>query len=281
MARKPVSTNSPNGVSAGQTATIDLPVGNLVYHSLLLRYQTSTAGGATKTNIEAEIDEVRLKVNGKVQRVFSAAQLYLMNAFNGRPAADYAGDASNPGTLPIFFGEPWRRTAQGEDALAWGMADVDTFQVEIDIASGATSPTLDSKVIVDHVGRPMGPIVKWRRFQQPISATGITTNTNLPRNDDYLGLFGFSANIADVEVKIDQLESYKLTAAEQIDLQLAHGKTPQTGLFAVDFDFTDRVAETLRMKRSDGRPVSEFRVDWNMSSATSFTLISETLGLRD
>lgn len=273
MARRVVTTNSFNGVAAGQTATLDLPVGPVVYHGVRLLYGTSTGGGANQTNMEAEISQVRLKINGKAQRTFTSEELFDINALHNI--------AFQTGLLPIYFSEPWRRSSQGEDSLAWGTADIDTFQVEVDIAAGATSPTLEARVMIDRLRRPMGPIVKWKRFTQPVSATGIVSNTTLPKSDDYYSIYCWSANISDVEIKKDQEEVFKLTAGQIDDLLSNHDFTPVSGLVPIKFDFTKRVADSLKMRHPTGERVGELRVDFNMSSAASFTFLTETLGLRD
>lgn len=281
MSRRPVSTNSFNAVAAGQVATLDLPVGDLVYHEIRLSYDTATAGGATQANVESEIERIRLKANGKVQVELTAEQLIDLNTFYGRPFN--TGAATDPASLPIILSPHGikTRTAQGEDALAWGTADLSSLQVEVQIASSATSPELSARVVVDDVRRPMGPIVKYRPQTVPVSATGIVTVTTFPRSDDYYGLFCWSSNIADVEVKVDQREFFKLTKLELDYLLEDAGFTPVSGLFATKFNFTQRIADSLKMTRPDQRPVSEFRVDFNMSSASSFTVLTETLGLRD
>lgn len=271
--RRAITTNSFNGVAAGQTATLDLPVGALVYHQIRLLYGTSTTSGANQTNTEAELTQIRLKINGKTQRVMSSAELNAINELHGRPF--------NAGELVIFLSEPWRRSSQGEDSLAWGMADVQTFQLEVDIHGDADSPTLEARVVVDRIARPMGPIVKWKRFTQPISGTGITTNTNLPRTDDYFALYAFSGNLDAVEVKLDQEEVFHLAAGQIDNLLEDHGFTAVDGLVPVKFDFTQRVSDSLKMARPGGGRAQELRVDWDMGSAASFTLITETVGLRD
>lgn len=92
-----------NAVAAGQTATLNLPA-TRIYHGVRLVYTTVTAGGATQANMEAELTEIRIKVNGKVQRRLSAAHIFALNAYRGK--------AFETGLLPIFFSEPWRRTVQ-------------------------------------------------------------------------------------------------------------------------------------------------------------------------
>jgi hypothetical protein len=267
-----ISTNSFNSVAAGQTATIDLPVGGLTYHQCRIRYGTGTAGGASQANMESEITAVRIKVDGKVQRRFSAVELFAINAFNGI--------AFQTGELPIFFSEPWRRSAQGEDALAWGTADIGTFQIEVDLAAGATAPTLEAYLEVERVSRPMGAIVKWRRYNVPVSAAGVVNVTTLPKIDAYYRLHAHTGNVSDVEILVDQLQRYKASAARNTAILQDYGKSPQAGWFHVAFDRTDRVADALAMRGAQ-RAVSEYRIDFNMSAAGSFDLITETLGPRD
>jgi hypothetical protein len=277
MPRNFITTNSFNAVAPGQKATLSLSVGGFAYHGLLLTYGTATAGGPTRVNMEAELTQIALKINGKEQRVFSAAQLFAINEVNGIAFA--------PGFLPIFFSEPWRRTVVGEDGLGWGTGDVATFTVEVDIDAGATSPTLEARALVDRTNRPLGPIVKWRRFTVPVSATGIVNVTTLPKSDAYYRLHAFSTLIDDVEVKVDQVEVFKATDAQMRELYAEQGLSVPAALTSIIFDATQRVGDALPMFVQTGpkttRPVSEFRVDYNMNTATSFTLITETVGERD
>lgn len=267
-------TRSFNAVAAGQTATLDLPVTG-IYHGLKIGYGTSTAGGATQANMEAEVDEVRLLINGVVQRRFDARQLFDINAYKGKGVTT--------GILPIYFEEPWRKTAQGGDSLAWGMADVSTFTVEVDVNSGATSPTLTAQAIKRPGNLPMGPIVKWRQFVVPVTATGIVNVSTFPKQDAYYTLHCDSANIADVDIKVDQVSILDGTRAMLEDLSDDYGYAFQTGWFHVDFSATRRVSDALSMLTDGvgGKRVADFQVDFNMSSAASFTVVAEVLGLRD
>ena len=280
MTRRFVSTNAFSAVAAGSQATLDLPVGPVTYHGLQLTYTTGTAGGANQANMETEITECRVKVNGKEQRRFSARELFDILAFYGI--------GFQTGILYIPFSEPWRRSVTGEDSLAWGTHDIDTLQVEVDIAGSATNPTLSARALVERVARPMGPIVKWRRFNVPVSATGIRTLTTLPRTDAYYAIHCDSTNISDVEVKVDQAEVFKATKAQADALYQSAAPrtlTPQSDWFHIVFDPTHRVSDALAMAQEDDsgavRAVQELRVDFNMAAASSFNVLTLTLGPRD
>lgn len=278
MGRRLISTNAFSSVAAGSQATLDLPVGRLVYHGLQITH-TDTGAAANQATMESNISEVRIKVNGKEQRRFTARELIDILAFYGVPF--------ETGILYIPFAEPWRRSVAGEDSLAWGTADIDSLQLEVDVDAGATSPTLAARAWVEFVERPLGPIVKWRRFNVSVSATGIRTLTTLPRSDAYMAVHADSSDIDDVEVKRDQEEVFKATKAQADALhKQAPGQTklsPQSDWFHVDFAL-QRVADALAMVRGSGnrqRAVQELRFDFNMSAANSFDLLTLTLGPRD
>ncbi len=277
MAREIITTNSFSGVGAGQTATLELPVGDITYDQLLLVYGTATAGGPTEVNMEAEVSEIRIKVNGIVQRTISAAELFDLNRVNGVVVAD--------GFLPIFFAEPWRRSAQGEDVLGWGAADVDTLQIEVDIAPGAAAPTLSARVEIERVRRAMGPIVKWRRFTIQPGAAGVMNLTNLPKIDAYYRLHVFATTITEVKVVVDQRDVWNLTDAQARRIYADRGLAVPAAMTSVIFDLTQRVADALPMAVALGngrsRQVSEFRVDYTFSAGGSHVLLTETLGPRD
>lgn len=271
--RSLVSMSSFNAVAAGQTATLDLAARD-VFHVLYIYYTPGAQPtAAVQATMEADIGEIRIKVNGKVQRRYTAAQLIALNAFYGH--------AFTAGYLPIFFSEPHRRSVQGEDMLGWGMADVSTFQVEIDIAAGAVSPRLSAKALTERGERPLGGIKKVRSFVVPVSAVGIVNLTTLPKTDAYYALHCVSTDVVDVDVRVDAVEIFKATKADA-DLLYTHmGLSPQAGLFTVCFDATRRVADALPMRYTNGRQVSDFRVDLNMGAANSFTLLTEVLGPAD
>jgi hypothetical protein len=268
--REIISVPSLSAVAAGQTATLDLPARD-VYHGLIFTYTPGAVpAAANEATMKADLGNIRLKINGIVVREHTASQ-YL-------DILKFYQQEFEPGIFPIYFSEPWRTAAQGEDALSWGMQDVSNFQVEIDIASGATSPRLQAKAIIERVTRPLGAIKKFRRYTIPVTAAGVVNVTSLPKTDAYYTMHAFSANVADILVQTDGVERFRATAAEASHLYRRHELAPQSGMFHLAFDHTRRVADALSMMRGDGTPISDLRIDFNMTSAASFTLICETLG---
>jgi hypothetical protein len=128
-----------NNVAAGGMATTKLPR-NKRYFGVVLQYKTN----ANQATIEADITQIRVKVNSKVVMAFSAAELFIINALNGI--------TFSAGLIPIWFAQPKRRTLAGEELLAWliyeelGIGDV---EIEVDIAGAAAAPTLSGVMTYD------------------------------------------------------------------------------------------------------------------------------------
>lgn len=268
--RRKVVLPSFNGVAAGQTATIDLST-DRTYQAIYLRYKTNAA----QATIEADITGIRLKVNGVVQRSFSAAQLNTILALNGL--------SFTAGYIPILLAEPWRRTPEGEEALGWGMGDVDTFQIEVDIAGGAVAPTLGGFAEVVYESRKLGNIVKWTTDTVVVGAAGTITVTSYPKTEiGYYRVHAFSANTTQVAVKVDGIDVYNLLTADNTAEIKRRSITSQANVFSVCFDDTQQATDYLPMVYRDasGQPrrVSELRFDFSQSGAGNFTTLRETLG---
>lgn len=274
MPRRKDNLPSFNAVGAGQTATVDLPVDRR-YHAVFINYKDN----ANQATIESDITEIRIKVDGKVQRRFSAKDLNAINAFNGF--------AFVAGMIPIFFSEPWRRNAGGEDTLAWGTYDRGTFQIEVDIAGAAVAPTLKGFYIFDNVVQPLQNIMKWRKQTVGITATGEQTVSNLSKRDIYHRIHCFETAANDIEavsIELDGLQIYDVLDAENNALLGMQKFTPGANIFHIVFDETQRVEDGIPMvvvRNGQNVPVSEFRLDFEMGVANDFTMLIETRGNPD
>lgn len=283
-----------NGVAAGQTASASLPVGGVTFHKIQLSYFTTVAGNGNQANTEAHLTEIRLKLNGKIQRRFSAKDLDAINAVFNRGFQTNGTSA----VLEFYFSKPWLRTTAGEDALAWGMADVASFQIEADISAAATGPTLSAKAEVEYIARPTGLIEKWRKFNQPIGAGGHNINNTLPKlnGEAYAEIHCepvLATDITDVTVTVDNVIRFQALNGENNVLLHGEGWTPQTtggggggGLFSILFNRTGRVSDALVMNYpvkpgNAAAVVQDLKVDFNMNAATSFNFITVVLGARD
>jgi len=171
------------GVVAGQTATLRMPIG-LTYHQLWNEFTGVTL---------AQMDEIRIVANGQtIQQWDSGTELDRINQYQGRSAA--------AGILAIDFDRFGLNELVEREFTALGTghpADptpVTTLQVEVDINAAAAASTMASRA-VQSIPQPLGLIKKVRRFvYSPTGAIDFEIS-DLPKGDVINQLFfQFSAN---------------------------------------------------------------------------------------
>jgi hypothetical protein len=162
---------------AASTATIELPIGQR-YHSLHLVIKDVTA--VAVDTVMALISQIRVKVNGRVQRTVSGDELEDLNALNG--AGYGARDNGDLVVAAIYFAEPWRKDARDQDALAWPTrwqgGAFESFQVEIDFTAANNAVNVQAFAIVDNFVPASSPqICKWLRQTFASSGTSLEITT--------------------------------------------------------------------------------------------------------
>lgn len=253
-----------NNVAVSSTATTRLPR-NRRYHAIFLQFKTND----TQANIQSALTEIRIKVNSKVVRTFSATQLYLINALNGR--------AFTAGMLPIFFSEPWRRTPEGEEFLALnafealGVGDVD---IEVDISAAIAAPTLAGIMVFDYErpanvwadipgavpgatpaqaqnARLLRTVMHWQRKITPCAAAFTASSPLTPANffpalDGFLHrVHSFDAVITANTLRNGETPFWTSTDVQLPQLLIAGGMTKQASTFHLVLDATQQYTDGL------------------------------------
>lgn len=283
-----IPLNKIEGVTAGGTATIDLPT-NVRYHGIFLEYDTDTSGGATEANMEAEISEVRINLEQVTQRKASSSQIFDIN--RTKNVTPTVGNGTAPGYIPLLFSEPQRATQIEQEATAWGMAGVRDFQIEVDIANNSGQvPSLKGFALVDDVPEPPKGIVKWKRNTITVGATGeLPFSLSTETGESYQGLFFFEntdGDIDDLLIEWDGVKMYDLTEYQNVAIieQMFNGSFDTVSkLVHVPFD-GNHPADALRtVKNLNGQQVrvQELICTLNMAQANNVTLIREMVGLPD
>jgi hypothetical protein len=265
--KKPLPTAST--IVAGSTARFDLPTGRVRYHRILMEL---TSGMGSATAVSDVIDEIRIYIDGRQVRRLKGSQIDYIANFNGAGYSSYAN--GNDPILMLHFAEAWRRNAGQEDLLAWGMADVGTFQIEIDIASGATNLKFSGFAEVDYVDAPLGDIKQIRLTKVPVTASGQYNLTTLPRDLPYLRLHSFSSDIAELKVVRNNETVYELTDEEAVAEQTINGLVPAASVFTVAFDQRQRIEDFLNVVGAQ-----QFELEYTMTGTPSaFDLVVEQFG---
>jgi len=239
MVKYRIQARNVGNVAASKTALITLPVGPR-YHQLILLHGYS-GGTNTVAAAAANILDIRVKVNGRIQRQVSGTQLRDMNLLNGA-AYDCTGlPNTSPGvSFPIFLAEPWRKDARDQDAMAWPTDGWDTFQVEVDLGAAAT-PTLEAWAVVDDFVPPKDAeraICKWLRQSWPAAGTQVDIST-LDRRDWLTQISLYPAGVAasKVTMRLNGLILHELTKPANDALLLTNGMLPNaTGRTANIYD---------------------------------------------
>ena len=213
------------GVAAGQTATLRLPIGR-TYEQLLITYAGATI---------AQLNEMRIVANGDViHRVTELTKLDSLNKFNGRAAA--------AGVIVFDFTRFNMRTRASEEVYALGTGvledprKITTLSLEIDIDAAAVGTALSAKAITSDK-RLSSNIIKTKQFTYTAAAAGEFEISDLPKgeaiNKVYFG--GHTANVyTTLEVERDNFIEFSRSVAENELIQTDGVRTPQTDFVVYD-----------------------------------------------
>lgn len=256
-----------NNVVAGSTASItNLHQGD-VCEALLLKL------GGTFT--KAQIDGIRVRLGGKaVVDDLTGSQLDTINKYMGR--------TDNAAYLMIHFADPNSRTIDGE-----AIGGIDTslnygsFSIEVDINSGATSPTLECWMLKRpaQAARLDRSVFKaYLKATQNLGAAG--TYSLQPPLGSLVGnlinrVHHFHSNITKLNVKKSGLDIQDEGEVGVIQfLQNELNRTTQAGHFCYDPLFDNNQSNSISTTKPDGQPAPlEFRA--TVSAADNIIMVSE------
>lgn len=205
------------GVAAGATATLRLPIG-LTYHQLLITYSDITM---------AEMEGIRLIANGRViQDWNTGTELDTYNQFQGRAAAN--------GVLVLDLERYGLRTIEGQALTALGTGHPDdptpitTLSLEIDCAAAAAGVAMSCKA-VQSAASPAGLIRIVKRFVYSPGASGEFEISDIPKKIGLVNQAFFNkSDITNLEIERDNFTVFDRTTAENSLMQSDGKRTPQS-----------------------------------------------------
>lgn len=256
---------TPQGIGAGQTASINLPLG-LTYTRLMIRAKADLGAGLVDlaaADWDTVFDEIRLMVNGDAQITIDAGDLVKLNQFYD--------ETPKAGVLPLFLSRPWMRTIGGEDQTGYGTVGMDTFSFEIDVKAGQTVGLLEVYA-VQSAATAYGPHLRVQRYTRNQGVTGPAEISDIVRGPyAMLALHVNTAAIGGVEVHTDGrkvIETDKQIRDAHADVA---GRIPQAGFTHIDFLSENRLQEALPMALQD------FRLKLDFSATGNFSIYAESL----
>ncbi len=259
------------GVAAGNTALIKLPIGNR-FHHLFLKYAGVTL---------AQMTEIRVIANGKVFQKFSATERDTMNQFHGLAAAN--------GYLQIPFDRLGLRIRQDEEmtAINTNVPDANqrairSFTIEIDIHADASAPALSMTAEQSPAvaGGP-GLIMNIRKESRSIAGAGELEVGdylyNTPVSQVLEKLFikpSGSAVISKIGVERNLRNIWERETALNTIIQTDGVRTPQAGWYVIDG--SERGYATAGISTLGAQ---DFRVKYEVSEAATINTIAEYIGV--
>lgn len=264
MTRPVKKMPTPLGIGAGQTASVQLPLG-LTYERLYIRMNVDgTPRDVPAADWGSYIDEIRLLVDGDSRIQIDANDLVALNQFYGETPVD--------GVLPIFLSRPWARTPGGEDQTAYGTAGgMASFSLEMDLKSGITVNSLNVYAM-QSPGRPFGAHLRIQRYVHNQGVTGEAEIADIPRGNYAMGALHLNTDaIGQAEVHVDNRKILDMDPEIRDAHAAVSGRTPQTGFTHVDFLAENRLGEALPMN------VSDFRLKLDFTTTGNFSIYAESV----
>ena len=241
-------------IAAGQTATCNLDLGKR-YHIIWLELGNNAVAANALSDL---VNEIRVKINGKVQRTHTAVELNACNGVNGsiytEKTSGTDGQANRRHYLPIYFAEPWRNGNAEAQAMALNAVGINSFSVELDVKAGLAAPIVQGFYEYDSAVRgDPGYFTKWIR--QTLGAVGTVQDFNTIDRRDFLQaihLFpttGTSVRVNSVKFTLNgEAILDAITTLENQAMLLVRGMNPDTaGLARFDlvFDHDDPINNAL------------------------------------
>lgn len=256
---------TPMGIGAGQTASVNLPLG-LTYDRLYIRVNATVGGAAvdlTPAQWADHLGDIRLMVNGDARITIDAGDLVKLNQFYGQ--------TPQAGVLPLFLSRPWMRTIGGEDQLGYGTVGISTFSLEMDIKPDVVINSMEVYA-VQSAATNFGPHLRIQRYLRNQGVTGPAEIADIVRGQyAMLALHVNTAAIGQVEILTDQrkvIESDKAIRAAHYDVV---DRDPQAGFTHIDFLTENRLSHALPMVLQD------FRVKLDFEATGNFAIYAESL----
>jgi hypothetical protein len=261
-------------VAAGNTVSINLPVGN-VYESIVLYYQGVTA---------EQLKNIKLEVNGRMVSEYPDG-LHLLSIDN------HYTRAQTSGALTFYFNRP--ELHQLGDRRFFGLdtnqsQGIQTANIKIDIDAAATAPALTAYAqTVQSIAGVPNYLTKVRRFIVPVSAAGQFDIDNIPRpiGASIAAIHLYMSDGADVdtlcditkaELLVDNVNWHDIDANVAADIQKANKRTPQTAESAViDLILDGDIKHALPLTKN----IQDFRLRCTAASAGQVDVMVEYIDL--
>lgn len=248
MARSQVKLNSFSNVTAGNTATLQLPLGR-TYDQIGIQFSGITL---------AQMKNISVEVNGKAIQTFKdGKELADLNKFYGRN--------TTATILDFHFKQPEMKTLAEQRMFGLGTASlnhpaqsqleadqspaIQVVTLVMDIDAAAANPKLSAFAIQSDPSS-LGSIVKVKRFPIAVNA-GLNEYDKIPRpaSARIKAIHVISeATIESVVTKVDNVDIAELDRVIVEKIQVGNGRAPQANIATTDFCLEGDMKQAVPLK---------------------------------
>lgn len=274
-----------NPITANGIATADLPVAG-VYHAIYLRCIAPDGSAVSVANMKADIERIRLTLDGvnyfepNSDAIFDLFTYY----YNKRGASVQAG------IFPILLTPSYFENDVEAAPFGYGMADINTLQLEIEFGSAVNTAAHIAQVQVfverTNQNRPLGTHRRLIRLERAFSSSGVqeVTDISFARGEGtvttamHIQHDGSAAVINNVEVLVNnQVVVNAKPNVMQVMSELAGRKwmadTNTKSLFSIPFNLSNNGRGYLTHV---GIEDLRLKIDWSAAPG-SYTILHESI----
>lgn len=270
--------NLPNfdNVGAGSTALCSLFIGPR-YHKIVLDFKESGAR-VNEAAMEAAIEEIVLKINSVEQIRIDPATLFdLERSYN----PDFT---VQDGVITLILSNRMVTGQAQQEGTALGTLGVSTVELEVKIASSATSPTLKATAEVDYVQEAPNLVRKISKKNISITGTGDYKESIRRRGASYRAIHFFETTAGDIENIRLQYEGQSLVDHDPVILHASnedYGYSAASKQVFLPLDkgvVGDALASQVRDANGNLRDAG-IELTLNMGAAQDVTMVEDFYGL--
>lgn len=256
---------SVQGVGAGQTATLNIPLGQEFEELIIEIKNNGTPAGVDK--LKEILKELRLIVNGQVTKRISGEHLLHLNNFYDIKRSQ--------GILRVPFARHYMHTKFERELTGLGTANLQTVTVEFDIASTAVNPSIDVFAKTRGIANPIGAHIKWIPYTVSSVSAGKFEKADFVKvkGEVTLGFHIFSNKITSAKVNADGIDIYNYTKALSDLTNESAGRVVSADVFDIDLLEKNQLEDSLPIFNTQ-----DFRLEMEASDAISnLTILQEVL----
>lgn len=267
MARKIIKLPSMSRVVPGSKAVLELPIGP-TYRRV---YFVATAAAGLDI---ADFGRMDVLIDGKVVQTYKdATRLKALNDYYGRGADKFEATRAE---FAVHFERAELVDLVYRRAPGIGTADVQTFNIELDIPAGAPADiAMVAYAEIDPTPQKLGVFFKVREYSFSSAVAGSVEVDKLPKGAWYSVLHLFKSDVSEVEVEANQAKAIFATKGilERTQKEASPIKrVPQTAAAThIDFITDGDLSQSLRTDL-----LNDFRIRAKLDTAGAMDIVAET-----